>query len=473
VSPRSASIALALLAASSAFADELPYTLRTHDFNGWSPTARGDIRTVGMAGATVGLGDTFIAATDNPAGLAMTLDNADTNFTYNAIHDSRVQDFAIPVSLTSFGAAMTIYPWGFAFGYVTPSREGQEYLTPTGPAEFDVTNRELVFSVARVFAQNRISLGAELALGQAVRSVAPDAGGGTSLSTYSASGTVSAMIRLRNRFLVGLSYSTPMHYAGDPTITEAGLTSFYQGVQMPARFAAGLGWIPNRFIRGDFTVGVVGDSAGTALLRDDSQIYGSGITIQPKLGGAYLFCEFDELKGTVFGGTYLESARIEGTSARLHATGGLEAKLWVVSAGAALDLSSGYQNRLFSVGIDAVRALEKLELIPKAWHPKSAGWLPRIDQLSDDALARPLQAHWEPHGPSMNPIEVTREIPQRIEEKFEKTEQQVKDLWDSVSPPSETEKPAEVKKQKASPKKKKKPKKKPKPKTSESPAEAP
>ena len=67
----------------SLHADPLPYTVRTQPYNAWPTTVRGDIRTVGMAGASVGLGDTFIASTANPAGPAMTLQGADLSYTSN------------------------------------------------------------------------------------------------------------------------------------------------------------------------------------------------------------------------------------------------------------------------------------------------------------------------------------------------------------------------------------------------------
>jgi hypothetical protein len=43
--------------ADPAFVRDLPYATRTLEYSAYSGTTRGDIRTVGMAGATLGLQD--------------------------------------------------------------------------------------------------------------------------------------------------------------------------------------------------------------------------------------------------------------------------------------------------------------------------------------------------------------------------------------------------------------------------------
>src|SRR3954468_20102537 len=100
--------------------EALPYTTRTQPFTGWSGTARGDIRTVGMAGATVGLADTFLATGDNPAGLAMTLNGGDLSFSSNNVYDAHIQNFDDAVSSNAYGVALPVYPWGFGLGYFGP-----------------------------------------------------------------------------------------------------------------------------------------------------------------------------------------------------------------------------------------------------------------------------------------------------------------------------------------------------------------
>src|SRR3954465_6490571 len=103
--------------------DLLPYSTRTHTYSAWSTAARGDLRTVGMSGATVGLADTFIAALDNPAGLAMTLNGIDANFTTNFVYDGNIQSFDKSKGFYDFGIASDSYPWGFSIGLVSNAHE--------------------------------------------------------------------------------------------------------------------------------------------------------------------------------------------------------------------------------------------------------------------------------------------------------------------------------------------------------------
>ena len=113
-----ASLCILALTAASAHADSaLPYTTRSKSFSAYNSSVRGDIRTVGMSGATMGLADTFIAGTYNPAGLAMALDNADANFASQTVHDGAVQSYASTLSMNNVGACLNQYPWGFSLGY--------------------------------------------------------------------------------------------------------------------------------------------------------------------------------------------------------------------------------------------------------------------------------------------------------------------------------------------------------------------
>src|SRR5690349_14222379 len=87
---------LAAIEPISAFADTFPtYQTRTRPYDGWTTGVRGDLRTVGMSGATLGLAETFIASLSNPAGLAMTLNGADVNFATNTTYDGVIQPTAI------------------------------------------------------------------------------------------------------------------------------------------------------------------------------------------------------------------------------------------------------------------------------------------------------------------------------------------------------------------------------------------
>jgi hypothetical protein len=407
-------LSILLLAAPSALAAPLPYATRTHGYAGWSTSARGDIRTVGMGGGAVGLADTFLAAVDNPAGLAMTLNTGDLNYSGNQIRDGYIQDPGSPLALGNFGVALAPYPWGFSAGYGTTYREGLDDDT-------NIQVREFRLSAARVFEmgheENRLSIGLSLIMGVSDQTL-----GGVTDHTGSLGTLVSGMYQLPHRYLLAVSYRPPMRYAhGTTSMTEpAALPGFFQPLNVPGKFEAGLGWIPNRFAAINFGLGVVGTSDNTALFRDDSIRAGQDVTLQPKLGASYVLAEYRHFKTTVFAGGYFESTRIEGAYNRLHGTAGIEAKLLFFTIGAGKDVSAHYQNQLVSIGLDPFKLMEMLEIIPKAWRPPSGGILPNPFRYTDEGLARPLVHNWKPRGPDMDPIKVGLDIPSKIEKKIDK-----------------------------------------------------
>ena len=426
--------------------DRLPYTTRTRSYSAWSTAARGDIRTVGMAGATLGLADTFIASIDNPAGLAMTLNGGDTNFASDVIYDANIQNYNSAIYTYAFGAALNTYPWGFSMGYVSPFEEGQQYsLTqaPNDPVNLKNTAREAHLSFAHIFFHDRLSLGLSLILSQAENQIeVPTKNMSEAFHSYSIGATVGSTIQLKHRLLLGLSYSLPMHYAVDSENNpNSGVTHFFQSIDVPSRFGIGLGWIPNRFFRADLTTLLVGRTDNTALLRDNEIQVGEYVTLQPKIGIAYTMFDYKELKGTLFLGSYYEVTRIAGTSDRLHGTIGMEFKPWILSVGWGLDSSYNYKNYLGSIGIDVFKVMEKLEIIPAMWRPPYAGPFPKPTYFSDEGLARPLVKNWVQQGPALDPFKIGLAIPGKIEEKalqFEKSLEEeaseiTNDVIDSVS----------------------------------------
>lgn len=415
---------LVLFDANSARSDvALPYTARTHSYSGWSTAATGDIRSVGMGGATAGLGDTELAATLNPAGLAMALDNADLNYSSNDIRDGNLQSLDTPISLATFGIAMSQYPWGFGIAYGSTYREENTYLIPAMPTVTDkltIQLKELRLSVARLLIQSRLSLGASLNLALAEESIGAS-------SNYSAgiNVTLGAMYQLEDRVLLGVSYQPGMRLAPGSNLYNRNTSSvaspiqgYYQPLQIPNQWIFGVGWIPNRFIRGDFTLGVIGTTQETALLRDDNVLVGEHRTLQPKLGVAYVFADFKNTQATFFSGTYLECTRIEGEFNRMHATLGVEVKFWMVTAGYGVDQAIQYQNHLVSIGLDLFEIMEKGNLIPKSWHSDFRGWWPNPMGLSDEGLARPIVKNWRPQGPDMNPVQVGLDLPDKIKKEY-------------------------------------------------------
>jgi hypothetical protein len=420
-------LSLALVSCLSGIAraeDVIPYTDRSRPFTGWDATARGDIRTVGMAGATVGLADTFLAAGNNPAGLAMTLDGGDLNFASNNVYDSHIQDYSTSVNSNSYGVALPAYPWGFGLGYFGPYNEGTNYLagSPLVQTAPSLSVRQFEVSVGRVFFNDQVAFGAGLNFGEAAIQIADLSPGGsaTAYHSYAVGANLGAMIQLPRRFLFGLSYSTPMHYPASSTSNPSPVISnFFQPVEVPARSTIALGWIPNRFFRGDFDFEYIGATPSAALIRDQNITAGATGIIVPRLGAAYVFLDYKELQATAFTGTYLETSREQGLSARLHVTGGVEIKPWIATVGWGVDKSAGYFNYLFSLGIDVFKLMAKMDLIPTPYHPLYQGALPNPWHESESGLARPLQKNWKPRGPDMNPIDVISQFPTRLQEKVD------------------------------------------------------
>ena len=415
-----AALALAVTGRNASAQSTLPYAARTLSFNGLSTSVHGDIRTVGMGGASTGLADTFIAALDNPAGLAMTVGIGDIHFATDSIQDGNVQHFGSTVTTDSVGLALSLYPWAVSVGYLSPYREEERYaLEPLrNVGTLSVVTRELVVSAARTFAHDRFSVGATLILGQAQRSIglSREHTGDPSDSSYTAGATIGGMMQLPRRFLLGTSFSTPLHYsgAGDGVQEPISLPGFFQAVEVPWRASLGLGFIPNRFFRADVTLHLLGASAHTALLRDEQARVGERVTPQPHIGAAYVFADFKELKATLFLGSYFEVTRIAGTDNRLHGTGGVEARLWIFTLGAAVDGASRYQNYIVSVGVDVFGVLARLKMIPTFYTPPAGGMFPRPYTFSDAGLARPLVKSWRSIGPALDPIEVSIGIPKNL-----------------------------------------------------------
>ena len=435
-------ILMPLRASSVHATDSLPYSLRTRPYSGFNTGALGDTRTVGMGGATVGLADTFLAATSNPAGLAMTLHILDTNLTKNEIHDGNLQNYDQTVSMKgSAGIAVNINPWGFSLGIIPIGREGQEYLLPaTGNSIFSGQSakvlteaHELRLGVARNFFKRRLSVGASLNIGVSEEEISLSQLGQIDDSQHSTTlgATLGMMYRLKDNVLLGGAYTLPMNYHFDSSSSPE-FQGFFQPLYVPSRLELGVGWIPNRLIRGSAQVSIIGKTEGAALLSDNSRSVGSYTTLQPKVGAAYTFVDCQNFRGIVYGGSYYEVSRIEGASNRFHATSGIEFKAWVFTSGLGIDVASRYQNFSVSVGIDLGTVLEDLQLIPRATRRNFHGVLPSPVFISDDGLARPLVTHWQPKGPDMGLINIISNIPKNTEKEV----QRIKKAINKIGKPS-------------------------------------
>ncbi len=400
----------------------LPYTARKLSFSGLSTSVQGDLRTVGMGGATVGLADTFIAAIDNPAGLAMTVGVGDIHYATTSIHDGHVQRFDTAPDTNSVGLALGLYPWAVSFGYLSRYREDATYSLPSlaiKPIQLSVTTREFVLSAARVFAHDRLSLGVAVILGQAVREL--DSGAlkiDRSYASYTGGVSLGITGQLPRRLLLGISFSSPLHYSAASASEQKTLPvpGFFQSVEVPWRVSLGLGFVPNRFFRADLTVHLFTATPHTALVRDETALVGQSITLQPRLGIAYVFADYKEFKSTLFAGTYFESSRIATAGNRPHGTAAVEARIWIFTFGGGVDFADDYENYLFSIGVDVFGVLARLHVIPVFWTPPSNRMFPHPFKFSDAGLARPLVAHYVATSHDVDPIKVALAIPKKLGE---------------------------------------------------------
>ena len=428
-------------------APQLPYTVRTHPFSGYSPTIRGDVRTVGMAGATVGLADAYVSALSNPAGLTMTMNTADQNFASNSVRDAQIQDWDQGVWTTTFGAAVNFLPWGLGIGYITSYQEGQDYEVPTAPSNpvgLSVTTREFHLSASRIFFDHHLSLGASLNLAQSQREVNIQGGAPQTVAhhSYTLNGTFGATLQLPLRILFAMSYTPPARYHADPKSNlSPAITDFFQPLLVPRLIASGLAWIPNRFFRMDFTTYFVGTTPTAGLIRNENIEVGGKPTVQPRLGIAYDFADFKEIHAVLFMGTYYETSRVQGEDNRLHFNAGFETKPWVLTLGLGIDRAYHYRNYIVSVGVDVIKVFAKLDLIPKLWHPPYGGLLSNPFRMSDLGLARPLVKDWVQKGPDIDPIQIGLDIPKKIAAQVEKVGEGIKSIVGADDQPKKRKHP--------------------------------
>jgi hypothetical protein len=415
-----------LATAPAARADNvLPYANRTRGYSGLGSTVSGDIRTLGMAGAMVGLADTFTAAGDNPAGLAMTLESTGAQLVGNRIQDGHLQSFNEPVETLNLGAVASAYPWGFSLGYWIPHQEGAIYRVGAQDINARMAVRELRLSAARFFRGSRLSLGVSLIFGHSLLSEeVVDAPQVNPVDhTFALGAAAGLMYRLPHRWVLGASYTLPMIYRPNSATPSAGITDFFQPIHMPWRLNLGAGWFPSRFVHVGVGAYVLGPIPDSALLSDDSATVGESLNVQPRVGVGYRLAEFSELKAYLYGGTYYEFSRIEGRPGRLHGTLGFEVNAWVFNLGWALDEAKSYQNFISSIGVDVIRILRKIDVVPDDYQPKPAGFLPDPRVFSDDGLPRPLVTRWRKRqgdqGDIKDVIQIGKQIPKKLGERLE------------------------------------------------------
>jgi hypothetical protein len=378
-----------------------------------------------MAGATLGLADSFTAAFDNPAGLALTMNQGDTHASTNRIYDGDLQDPDSPIQASSLGAALSLKNWGISLGLMNIWNEGQRYQIPgVGSPQWVESYVHEIRASAAYRVHPQLSLGGSLRIANAIQTLG-NADSPTSApftETQALGVSLGALYRLPfRRVLLGASWHSPISLSAPGTVpvTFNALPGYAQSVLIPSRWGIGLGYVPNRLFRADFSIFRIGPTPGAALLSDQSRSVGNSATFEPHLGVAYRFADFPGIRGQVFAGTYLQSARASGTSARLHATLGTEIKWSFMGFGLGVDLSSRYDNYLAGISFDPIEALKRFEIVPRASAPPARGLFPRVDYESDEDLAPGLQIHEaKTNGSGPDILQVGKEIPLKLEEKL-------------------------------------------------------
>jgi len=377
-----------------------------------------------MAGATVGLADTFVATGDNPAGLAMALALGDTHASTNRIYDGHLQDREAPLQASNLGAALSIQNFGISLGLVNIWDEGQFYRLPSTstPQWIESYVREYRLGGAYRF-NDRLSIGGQLRFANLVQGLGPATGADSNPSATDSGVAIGLGLLYRlpqQRLLLGASWSSGSTLDARDSVPSSFslLPGFAQPVQIPARLSLGVGYVPNRLLRADFTIQRVGATPGAALLSSQSRSIGANATIAPHLGFAYTFADFTRIRGLLFGGTYLQPSRIDLLPTRLHLTFGLEAKWSFLNFGLALDRAASYDNYIASIGVDPFRILELMDVIPRRRTLAPRGFFPDPWHESDEGLATHLRnTREQSSGPVIDPLEVGRQIPNKLEQR--------------------------------------------------------
>jgi len=411
-------LTISLLISLSASADGvLPYSTRTRAYNGYSTTIRGDNETVGMANATVAIPGSISALETNPAGLTMTMGNVSAQVNSNEMRDPEITGSqSAGIHNNHWGLAVIPGNWGYALTYYTPSFEGGNYTSPnTGrESDYEVSLKQLRGSLSRAFFKKKLSIGATLELTRGVRNISSQEYGATDLTFK-----LGAIYHLKNHFLIGASYAPPQSIGDSlPISGSPELPGFAQPIRTPSILTLGTGWIPNRFFSLGLSVSAVGTTENTALFRDESRMVGQHFTLQPRFGASYVIAQYDFIKISTAAGTYYESSRTESSPNRVHGTFAFQVNPWFLNVGIGFDRAERYNNSIFSIGIDIVRAARTLKMIPKETVTAITGVWPNPMKVEADGLPDTLTSGEEKEyaSPSVSDVgTIIREIPKNIE----------------------------------------------------------
>ena len=360
---------------------------------GWSPTAKGSIRTVGSGGALTTVGSDISAIAENPANAAMS-----ANYVTVQVGAQFTKDLQASGEDNSYvrqpyaGLILPLEHW--TFGAVLSSAGSGQISAGSDFVRYLVREARLV-AAWREPRLNRLSLGASLVLPSRTFSISS-----SELTAESATGVsfdLGAVVRLPKRIFVGTSY----HRGYEITAAQSArqirslLTPMHEGrLGAPDRFEVGLGWMANRFLQMGSSLSWIRpdsrfrnlDGALTRLSQQAGYRWSLGIDLQ--------WLETDHLFSRFTLGSYLEPAgTVDASSAfRIHGTAALELEYGIALVSGALDYATGYRSYVVSFGIELGRLAQRLKVVPPSLLPDPEGVLPRSTFVpNDDWLPTHLQ----------------------------------------------------------------------------------
>ena len=412
-------VALSLLGKSVFAQVPFNYNVRTRPYSGWDSTLRGDIDTIGMAGATTAVPYNVSSATANPAGFAMVQGGLLLQINKNTIHDDTIQRTGDSYDSSQFGLAINPPGWGFAISWTVPKSETGTYISPnTGhPLNTDVSVKRLQLSIARNFWEDAFSLGVGVGLDFGVRDLGDFSYGGSTPMIQ-----VGGLWKLRHHWILGFDASPQTTIGAAHAADQNELPGFNQPILTPAEFAVGTGWVTNRFFKVGLDFHYIAGTANTALLADQNVPIGQTATLEPRLGASYVFVDYPDLQAIYSMGSYYEQARVQDAANRVHGTAGLQINPWFINTGFGIDFGANYRNIMITIGIDIVRTARILEIIPPDPIPHQDGFFPAPGVVSAIGLPHAMTSADPNKGieaaSSEDIKKILSELPERIRKRW-------------------------------------------------------
>lgn len=445
----------------AARAAPLTYTTRTEPYSAYSATVFGGLTTQGMGGANFAVPTTGDSVFLNPASLAMTFSG--TRVTLNGLNIRNEQFDPSAEARWNFATsfASQTYPHGFGISIRPVHQELIQYQIAGQNVTLENSTREINFSYGRVFLNDKLAVGTSFVLGHGIRSTSA-----TNNHIVFAPGLeFGVMYQLPNRYFLSATLNTPMNYAANLSQASTSVTDFFQAAYSPLRSSLGVGWLPNRLFHAGVALDIIGATPNASLMSNQSILIGNAASTIPKVGVTYSIAEYWGFKARISVGSYLEASRIQGQSTRAHFTTSIQLNPWIFYVGTGGDWASGYSNIIYATGIDTMKVLEILELTPPMGPKYESKFLPPPFVDDERGLSRAVLTHdgeeWKRVSSNkdapMSIIEVGKELPGRIKDKFEKApkdlinlgpsiinnvKQVVKDTEEAVDLDDENEKPA-------------------------------